>query len=333
MGEGSSRLECPDCGRVVQEKNIRKHYVRMHPGLDPYRRIREARESRPRRKRLPRFDIKTSPVVPVFLTAFVVVILIIAGLLIYSLVNRTDEPPEARKIFYAASDGAVINATFYEAVEPGAYTIFLIHDLGQDRTIWDQMAERIRDSGYNVLAMDLRGHGESTKNLDGAITYDWTTMTDDQMYRITRDLEAAVKWLRGTDDRGNKNTEAGDLGSMVGLGRGGLIAWDQASRMSRPGDDTIKFVSSVLISPVLDCPGIDDVLQIAENWGDIRPVMFAGGTGDGNSVIAIEDLMERRPENGLEVKVDSNKKGIDILEDHREVRTSMYETFETGFEL
>ena len=199
MSDPSDKMTCPDCNMVFQRKNISKHYKKMHPGLDPYRRIRESREQQKVRK--PRFEASNSWVAGVLIVMGVVVMIVIASLLVFTFVNEGgDGLKDKRIVFFSASDGAVINATWYQSSRSNAETIYLIHDIGQDRTIWNDYAPELQSKGYNVMAIDTRGHGDSTKSIiDPDYVYDYAKrcyrpficMEDD-------DCNLRVVWTRVT---------------------------------------------------------------------------------------------------------------------------------------
>ena len=328
MASSSQRIECPDCGRKILKRNIRNHYRRLHPELDPYERLREAEKASRRPIMIP-FDVKTSPVVAILGTLLVAILLVVGGLVILSMVSVNSEPPKPRDIFYAASDGAVINATYYPSHEADRPTVFLIHDIGKDRTQWEDFAIVLRDKGYNVLAPDLRGHGESINSLESGVVYDWREMSNEDFTDISRDIEAGSKWIRGTGEDGEKNTEASGQAALIGVGRGGQFALVQAGRMSRQNKETLQFVSACLISPTMDSMGLD-IGQTVEDWGDVRPIMFAGSEDDGSAVKAIDELMERRPENGVEVIVGGGEQGISLIE-REPIRKEIFKTLVKGF--
>lgn len=77
----------------------------------------------------------------------------------------TAAPPFALSI--TAPDGAKLAASFYPpasaAPAPG---VLLLHMLGRDRSDWDVLAHDLQSRGYAVLALDLRGHGESAGPVD-----------------------------------------------------------------------------------------------------------------------------------------------------------------------
>lgn len=58
-----------------------------------------------------------------------------------------------------------------------APTIILLHGGGQTRHSWSRTMERFARSGYRVLNLDLRGHGDSAWSADG--DYSFATFADD----------------------------------------------------------------------------------------------------------------------------------------------------------
>ncbi len=68
-----------------------------------------------------------------------------------------------------APDNAKLAASFYPpasaAPAPG---VLLLHMLGRDRADWDSLAKDLQSRGYAVLALDLRGHGDSAGPADWA---------------------------------------------------------------------------------------------------------------------------------------------------------------------
>ncbi len=47
--------------------------------------------------------------------------------------------------------------------KPPYHLALLVHEYGSDHRMWDTMAKKLRRYGYATLAVDLRGHGASTR--------------------------------------------------------------------------------------------------------------------------------------------------------------------------
>jgi|SRR5581483_5945294 len=59
-----------------------------------------------------------------------------------------------------AKDNTTLKATVYDPPRNGP-GILLFHQCNRDRTTWDTLARMLASSGFHVIAMDLRGFGES----------------------------------------------------------------------------------------------------------------------------------------------------------------------------
>jgi pimeloyl-ACP methyl ester carboxylesterase len=79
-----------------------------------------------------------------------------------------------------ATDGLTLVGEFY-AVSDTAPSVLLMHMLGSRRSAWQPLIPSLTEAGYNVLAVDLRGHGET----GGA--RDWSL--------AERDVQTWVDWL------------------------------------------------------------------------------------------------------------------------------------------
>jgi dienelactone hydrolase len=121
----------------------------------------------------------------------------------------------------ASADGFALKGTLTlpAAAKPKAKSpvVILAHQFGSDRTGWAPLTEKLLARGIGVLALDLRGHGESAMK-DGAetrVTADFMTSAKAVGFdKIPADLALAAAWLRkqpGVDGR-----RIGLAGSSVG---------------------------------------------------------------------------------------------------------------------
>jgi len=97
----------------------------------------------------------------------------------------SDVPPAmepAENITIKARDGVAIAGTYWPGRTPNAPAVLLLHGLGASRNQTSANAEWLASLGYAALAIDLRGHGESTitehsygldEGLDARAAFDW----------------------------------------------------------------------------------------------------------------------------------------------------------------
>jgi len=141
-------------------------------------------------------------------------------------------------------DRQTIHGAFYapkssRSLAPAA---LLVHSAGGSASELDPIAQRLHKQGFAVLALDLRGHGDSTTD-----DYDWSSA--DERARETlwafalKDLEAGAEYL-ASDGRVHSTNL-----SVVGYGAGCALATRYALRdenvraltLLDPGDEEYGF--------------------------------------------------------------------------------------------
>jgi dienelactone hydrolase len=127
----------------------------------------------------------------------------------------------------------------------------LIHDSGGERKQMEDIADRLSKSGFFVLSLDLRGHGESRSD-----QLDWERLGESERQGLwafaPRDLEAGAEWLRQQPGVHRTNLV------LVGFGSGCSLAVRHASR-----DENVRGLA--LIDPRPQEFGFDvasDILEI-----------------------------------------------------------------------
>lgn len=147
---------------------------------------------------------------------------------------------DAERMRVETSDGKLLIGDFYappakKSAEERAPAALLVHGAGGDRAAFATLAEALARSGMAVLAIDLRGHGESA-------TADYSFQGLDEAARANlwtfavRDLQAAVQWLRAQPG------VHGAALNLFGYGEGAGLATHYAL-----GDETVR--SLVLLEP------------------------------------------------------------------------------------
>ena len=108
--------------------------------------------------------------------------------------------PQARDMTLATADGYVLKGTLTVPAQPGPRPVVLLaHQFGADRGGWQPLVDRLNAKGIATLALDLRGHGQST--LAGgqtvAVNGDFRDSAKTVGFdRIPGDLLQAAGWVR-----------------------------------------------------------------------------------------------------------------------------------------
>lgn len=111
---------------------------------------------------------------------------------------------EPENVVLKAEDGAFLVGDFY-LVDPLSPTVILLHQLYTNRSSWGDVIEMLLGEHYNVLAVDLRGYGESSRSIN------W--------HKAVTDTQAWFDWLRTeTPIDGNKiSTMGSSMGSTLAI--------------------------------------------------------------------------------------------------------------------
>ena len=118
----------------------------------------------------------------------------------------------------------------------------LLHMSPETSSSWSSVQLALAKRGVASLAIDLRGHGRSTQNIDGQ-TFSYETFTDQEHRSSSLDVSAAVSWIR---------TRGIDLNRIVLIGAsiGANLAILELTEEPR-------LAGAVLLSPGLEYHGVD----------------------------------------------------------------------------
>ncbi|MFC1752765.1 alpha/beta hydrolase [Thermoproteota archaeon] len=126
----------------------------------------------------------------------------------------------------------------------------LLHMMGKDRTTWDNFVPVLINAGYNVVAIDLRGHGESSG--------DWHDFVKQEFSDTYLDVKSAKEHL---DEQGM----TGDV-VIIGASIGANAALKYAVE-----DTDVKQI--VMLSPGLDYRGMTTKDVISSYTGSMMLVV------------------------------------------------------------
>lgn len=108
------------------------------------------------------------------------------------------------------ADQVVLVGTFVSAFEPKGAAL-LLHMMPSDRTSWAAFQQMLLERGVSSLAIDLRGHGESTLQDGHRISFQDFRDADHQ--QSNEDVRASLKWLQG---RGFPSARVVIVGASIG---------------------------------------------------------------------------------------------------------------------
>ena len=118
----------------------------------------------------------------------------------------TSTVPTARRpsadpiaVSFATEDGVEIKATLRVGAS-GTTPVVLVHQLGSTRAEWEPLVAQLAAEGLTTLALDLRGHGESTAGTGAnARVYDYNAFRDLDWRATQKDVRAAIDFLAAHD--------------------------------------------------------------------------------------------------------------------------------------
>jgi len=103
---------------------------------------------------------------------------------------QAPELPTMKTIAFQTEDEVTIVGKYWKG---GRTAVLLVHMMPATKESWDEFAAALAAEGYTVLAIDLRGHGESTEQNGNTLNY--KTFSDQQHQDSIHDVEAAVRYL------------------------------------------------------------------------------------------------------------------------------------------
>ena len=177
---------------------------------------------------------------------------VIIVLLLFSFMNLAQAKPKKKKpistkhkIEFVTRDKFILVGDLYLAnPETNKPLVVCLHSFSMNAQTWKDMAENLRLKGYNVLAMDLRGHGRSVYNeslkLKSRYYY-----KQDTWQKLPKDVYDAVKYVKANYPKVNCN-ETIIIGADIGASAGAIGAMSLARAPQK----------MILISPMIEFKGL-----------------------------------------------------------------------------
>ncbi|MBI3671574.1 alpha/beta fold hydrolase, partial [Candidatus Azambacteria bacterium] len=170
------------------------------------------------------------------------------------------EVKNMEKVIFKTKDGVDIHGSYFKTGDNNAPAVILLHMMPATKESWYDMQEKMATAGFQSLAIDFRGHGESI--LKNGLEINYQNFNDKEQQEKIYDVEAAVKFFE------EKGIPKGKI-SLVGASIGANLALQYQS-------ENKEIKTSVLISPGLDYRGVTTEDKISKLSGE-QSVLFASG--------------------------------------------------------
>ena len=174
-----------------------------------------------------------------------------------------------QRVTIRTDDGASLAGTWYEPGARQAPAVILVHMLHRNRHDWDPVAARLAAEGIGTLAIDLRGHGESSAATPGGDTPDYSA--------LVRDVAAARRYLASRSDV--QPSRIGIAGASIGANLAVLEA---------AADPSVA--SLALLSPSLDYRGLRIEAAMKKYGG--KPALLVVSDDDPYALRSAKDLQK-----------------------------------------
>lgn len=204
-------------------------------------------------------------------------------------------------VVLTAEDGVPVHATFYSAGS-GKPAVILIHMMRRNRTDWATFALDLKEKGFSSLAIDLRGHGQTTSRKDGS-KLDLGIFRTKDYKDMKMDLQAAIDFLYSQKVSKSKI-------SIIGASIGANLAINYAAKHPK------KIKAIALLSPGLSYKHIETA-QPMGSWGG--PVFLTASKGDNYSAKTVKTLSQINPGRCETVLYSGGAHGTLIFNAHKDL--------------
>jgi dienelactone hydrolase len=147
--------------------------------------------------------------------------------------------------------------------------VLLLHGYGEDRRVWKDFSQELMNRGWAVMALDLRGHGESRLKNQRPIqaSPDWRT----NLHEFPVDLDPALDWLKSRPRIDNRKIA--------------VIGFDVGANLALIASGRFQEVRTVVALK----PNFDESLALAGSAQDFQPrssLIIAATAADGDRLKA-----------------------------------------------
>ena len=177
--------------------------------------------------------------------------------------NAAPASAAGRPVTFPSADGVTIAGEYFEAAAAAAPGVVLVHMLSRNRTEWGSLPDRLRDAGLTTLAIDLRGHGQSSGSAQS-------------LHDMVQDVRAAAQWMA------SRTTVRPGAIAVVGASLGATLAL-----LAAEGSPHVRALG--LISPSLDYRGLRTDTGLVRRLGS-RSLWLCASAEDPLALRTIRDF-------------------------------------------
>jgi alpha-beta hydrolase superfamily lysophospholipase len=186
-------------------------------------------------------------------------------------VDMGGDKMEGQTIQFDTTDGITIIGTLWKSEETAKAPVILVHQLGRDRGSFFSFAQKLFAKGFTVLAIDVRGHGESIKKGNAEIFF--MDFGDEDYQKISDDILKAKEFLKA-----EKVLVVG-----ASIGANAVLNYSASDSSS---------LGAVLLSPGLNYKGIDTQESAAQQN---VPLLITASKEDEYSMQSSQVIFDRSP--------------------------------------
>jgi len=189
-------------------------------------------------------------------------------LCLLALLVSTPVSAGSREVAIKAADGLVLKGTWHESDKPGDRAVLLMHAMFSNRTSWSPLLPALLDAGFRVLAVDLRGYGETGGMLE--------------FQAEMADAKSWLAWVR------QQTGVAADRVGVLGASLGGNVGIQVCAADAQCGAAVALSPSGTFSEPMLDFAGRGLMVFAAANDGNsARAVRAMAGSAQGDFALRL----------------------------------------------
>ncbi len=205
-----------------------------------------------------------------------------------------------KKVSFVTKDGVILVAHYYPNKE-AKFAGLLVHQRPLTKESFNDLAQFLQKEGYALLALDLRGHGESTESTGGKL--DYLKFSPEEEQKSIIDLETASQFLE-------KEGFSKSRQFLIGASIGANLSFQFLSE-----NHEIKAV--VLLSPGVNYRGI--ILEKFKKEGLGDKIFIVSALDDPQAVEGGRQLKAWYPES-VYLEYPSGGHGVELFKHHPELK-------------